>query len=84
MVLASVTLLVFFISMMVVERVRQKKDAAPGARAVVLTGKGLAAASANPLFSPLAPADSSLRETRTSEPASRYTFEWDHRGGAAR
>jgi hypothetical protein len=77
MVLASVTLLVFFISMMVVERVRQKRDAAPGARAekVVLTGKGTAAASANPLFSALAPADDPWG------PASRNTFEWDHRGG---
>jgi len=78
MVLASVTLLVFFISMMVVERVRQKRDAAPGARAekeLVLTGKGTAAASANPLFSALAPADDPWG------PASRNTFEWDHRGG---
>lgn len=80
MVLGSVTLLVFFISMMVVERVRQKRDAAPGARAekdhpVVLTGKALAAASANPLFSALAPAEDAWG------PASRNTFEWDHRGG---
>lgn len=88
MVLASVTLLVFFISMMVVERVRQKRDAAPGARAekekegssLVLTGKGTAAASANPLFSALAPADEK-NDHHPWGPASRNTFEWDHRGG---
>ena len=79
------TLLVFFISMRVVERVRQKRDAAPGARAekdhpLVLTGKALAAASANPLFSALAPADEK-NDHHPWGPASRNTFEWDHRGG---
>ena len=63
MVLASVTLLVFFISMMVVDRVRQKRDAVTGARPVSLPGSTRTAASANPLFSPIAPG---LRETRTS------------------
>jgi hypothetical protein len=72
MVLASVTLLVFFISMMVVDRVRLT-----GARPVALPGTTCAAANDNPLFSPISPG---LRETRTSKPASQNTFEWDHQG----
>lgn len=78
MVLASVTLLVFFISMMVVDQVRQKKEAvAFAARAQPPPGKAVEAA--NPIFG-------TLRETRPghAEVAARNTFAWDSRGAASK